>query len=198
MIRPSFFSRAFTRSTWAQRRVFSSGVRKTSLPSSFFAGIKAQCLGFEIKLPTFKGEHLALSAPAVGVGDRRGYLEIIRQVFPHGGELLALEEALAGSSLLQLANDGHPRHMSVLQRQPERARQDAQLAVDGAVRSPLRLAVLDVPTDHRRVDLGRAGAAEEGVEMLQALLHLDQIAALGVSVVLLQILDQLLVPLLVR
>src|SRR5262245_48758766 len=83
------------------------------------AGIKAQCLGFEIKLPTFKGEHLALSAPAVGVGDRRGYLEIIRQVFPHGGELLALEEALAGSSLLQLADDGHPRHSPVLQGQAE-------------------------------------------------------------------------------
>src|SRR5215471_14939924 len=92
------------------------------------ARIKAQCLGFEIKLPTFEGEHFALSAPAVSVGDRRGYLEIIRQVFPHGGELLPLEEALARSSLLQLADDWNPRHMSVLLRQPERARQDSQLA----------------------------------------------------------------------
>src|SRR3989442_5474954 len=92
--------------------------------------VQAQRPGRKVELAPFEREDLALRAPAVGVGDRRGRLEIRRQVAAHRLVLLALEEAGPRRRLLELSDHRQAEELPVLVRQSEHPDQDRELAVD--------------------------------------------------------------------
>ena len=104
MMRPSFFSSASTRATWAARSDFSTGGRYTNAPLVILrrAGVQAQRAVLELEVPALECEHLRLHPPAVGAGEVEGRLEIGVEMPAYGVVLLALEEALARPGFLQL------------------------------------------------------------------------------------------------
>src|SRR5207247_6483466 len=123
--------------------------------------VKPDRAGREVDLAALKNEDLALHPPAELVRGRDSHSEVRRQVTAHGLIRGALEEAGARGGLLEPLDYGEAEEFAPLVGEPEHPAEHAELAVDGSVRGPLRLAPHNVVGDLGRPERLRPAPLEE-------------------------------------